>query len=170
MMTEPASPPARPVVRISSVLGEAYRTALEELLFFNPGQERLTAGIEESIARHGVPDIVTESGELQIRVGPLGRVQALFAMESAGERNDLVGVIIYCRLSLEELVILHVAVNERFASTGPRAHAGVVLRLFQTVRGVAARLKGVRTILMYQSEGPFRCHVGAAPRLSSVGG
>jgi hypothetical protein len=169
-MADSVSPPTRPVVRISSVLSDAYRTALEDLLFFNPGQERLTAGIEESIARHGAPDVVAESGQLHIRVGALGRVQALFAIESAGERNDLVGVIIYCRLSLEELVILHVAVGERFASTGPRAHASVVLRLFQTVRDVGARLKGVRTILMYQSEGPFRCHVGAAPRLSSVGG
>lgn len=166
------SPSARPgpSVRVSSVLSDSYRAALEELLFFNPGQRRLTAGIEESIARHGAPDVVAESGELQIRVGALGRVQALFALESAEDRERLVGVVIYCRLSLEELVILHVAVNERFASTGPKAYSGIVLRLFQTVRDVAARLKGVRTILMYRSNGPFRCTVGAAPKLSTVGG
>jgi hypothetical protein len=138
-------------------------------LFFNPGQQRVAAGIEESIARHGLPEVGAESGALEIRVGSLGRVQALFALASADGRDDLIGVIVYCRLSVGEMVILHIAVSERFASTGTMAESGVALRLFQTVRAVATRLKGVQTMVMYTSNGPFRCPVGPARKLSSVG-
>lgn len=143
-------------VRISSALEDSYRARLEELLFFNPGQERVAEGIEASIARHGLPEVAAERGLLHIGVGAHGRVQALYALEAREAQDELVGVIVYCRPSADEIVVLHIAVSERFASTGPMADVGVALRLFQSVRQAAARLKGVRWLSMYRGGGLVR--------------
>ena len=115
------------------------------------------------------PEVGTESGALEIRVGSLGRVQALFALASADGRDDLVGVIVYCRLSVGEMVILHIAVSERFASTGTMAESGVALRLFHTVRGVATRLKGCADDRHVHVERAVSVPVGPAPKLSPWG-
>jgi hypothetical protein len=158
----------RSQIRISSMLDDTYRDTLEKLLFFNPGQHRVTEGIEESIVRHGAPEVRSESGLLHIQVGALGRVQALFALEARKDGDDLVGVIVYCRASLEDMVILHVAVSWRFASLGPMAEAGVALRLFQAVRQAAARLKGVSAVSMYLRRGLVRLPVSSTTRAITV--
>jgi hypothetical protein len=149
MNATPGAPPA--CLRLSSELPDVSRATLEELLFFNPGQHRAVEAIVESIACHGKPEIRCEAGMLHIHVGELGRAQTLYVFDHA---DQLVAAIVFSRISYDEIVVLHVAVSEQFSSTGAMAHTAVVLRLFQAVREVAARLRGVKSIQMYHPGGP----------------
>jgi hypothetical protein len=136
-------------IRLVSALPQRHQSALEQLLFFNPGQEGATADIEESIARHGVPEIVVEGELLGVRVAAFGTVQTLYAVAELDGREELAGVVLYFRPAAETLLVLHIAVDHRFAATGGHADAMVVMRLFEAVRQVARRLKGVRHLTLY---------------------
>jgi hypothetical protein len=139
-------------LQFSSTLPESYRSDVEQLLFFNPGQLRATVDIQQSIARHGLPEIAVEQSSLHVIVGELGRVQTLFATAAAerdGAPGELAGAVVYFRAGVDRLVILHVAVSERFSSAGDRADQMVVPRLLQAVREAAKRLRGVRSVTLY---------------------
>jgi len=143
-------------LQLSSVLPAAFRPELEQLLFFNPGQERLRKGIQESIARHGVPQIVADQTTLRVQVGELGVVQAVFAIAELPDRASLVGAVLYHRASTEEIVVLHIAVDQHFTAAGNSSDTLLVMRLVDSLRQSARCIKGIRWITVYAERGPLR--------------
>ncbi len=143
----------------TSSLGTEYREALEELLFFNPGQASALGAIMDALEAFGAPELYVEAERLRVKVGALAEVQSLFALD--GER--LAGVLVYARSGLERLVVLHIAVAGEYSARGPRADQFLVMRLIETLRRSARRIKGVEWIsLAYGARGSRDLRVGSA--------
>lgn len=130
------------MLQYTSILNAEYNNALEELMFFNPGQENALAAILDSIDTFGPPSVYIDSERLRVKVEKLDEVQTLFALDD----NKLVGVMIYSRLLAECLSVIHIAVNEDYASTGINANRMLVMRMLDLVRNNARRIKGVKTL------------------------
>lgn len=124
------------------------KEALEELLFFNPRQHRVRAGIVNSLEKFGHPRLVeTESG-LSIRVGTQ-EGQTLFAFDRSRRAKDPVGLVVFIKTSPSDIAIMHVAVHPDYALRGNEAGVGLGVTLIEKVKEIAARIVGVQRIVFF---------------------
>jgi hypothetical protein len=136
----------------SSKAPKQSRAALEELLFFNPRQFRVRAGIVNSLNRFGHPRLEDTADGLVVRVGD-HEAQTLFAFDRDRRSHDPVGVVVFLRTSPVEIAIMHVAVHPDYALQGRHGGTGLGLALIEQVKGIAARIVGVqRIVFFYRSE------------------
>jgi hypothetical protein len=143
-----------------SSLPAAHHRALEELVFFNPRQRAAEAGIAQAVELYGAPAIVDEGAGLRVVVGKRTDVQCLFALVAAPGELQLAGIVMYLRVSTEEIVVLHIGVAERFCRSR-RSGLEVVSALVRTVRTAARRLRGVESLTMLYLQGrQFRIAIG----------
>jgi len=140
-------------IGFTSVLGSEYLEDLERLLFFNPQQNKTITGISESIADYGVPNVYVDQGRLRIRLENLPGAQTVFVLEDSSNTPVLVGVMIYSRIDLENLVLLHIAVREEYSRFGSRADVGLVNKMMGQMRVIARKLNGVRSIHLKYTKG-----------------
>jgi hypothetical protein len=152
-----------------SRLSPSHHRALEELVFFNPRQRDAEAGITEAVDLYGPPAIVSDETGLRVVVGKRNDVQCLFALAPAAAGLELAGIVIYLRISSEEIVVLHIGVADGYCRSR-RSGLEVVSALVRTVRAAARRLRGVERLTMLYLQGrQFRIAIGAAaPRLATV--
>jgi hypothetical protein len=132
------------MIRYTSTLKQEYGEELEQLMFFNPGQQAALAAIVDSVEMYGLPSVYADDGRLKIDVEKLDEVQTLFALD--GDR--LVGVLVYSRVEFERLVVIHIAVGQDYSSNGKIAQNMLVMRLLELLRNSARRIKGIETIRM----------------------
>lgn len=141
-------------ITITSKLGGGYRGALEELLFFNPQQQKVLAGIMHSIEAFGAPSITTDNNLLRIQVEGLKEVQTLYALTDAVDDPQLIGVIIYVRIDIENVIILHIGVREDYSTQGKHGDQMLVVRLVSELRMSCRFVKDLRYLhLMYGKNG-----------------
>jgi hypothetical protein len=144
-----------------SRLSPAYHRALEELVFFNPRQRDAEAAITEAVDLYGPPAIVDDETGLHVVVGKRDDVQCLFALASADGGRELAGIVMYLRVSSEEIVVLHIGVADAYCRSR-RSGLEVVSALVRTVRAAARRLRGVERLTMLYLQGrQFRIAIGA---------
>jgi hypothetical protein len=144
-----------------SSLPAAYHEALEELVFFNPRQGIAAAGITQAVDLYGTPAIEDDGHGLRVVVGKRADAQCLFALaDGEGEPEELAGMVMYLRVSRQEVVVLHIGVAEAFCHSR-RAGLEVVSALVRTVRAAARRLRGVERLTMLYLQGrQFRIAIG----------
>ena len=130
------------MLRYTSTLKADYIEELERLLFFNPGQQDALAAIMDSLETFGSPSVYNDNGGLRVKVEKLDEVQTLYAMDD----ETLVGVLVYSRIMLDCLTVLHIAVNEEYSAHGKQAKSMLVMRMLDLLRNNARRIKGVETI------------------------
>jgi ribosomal protein S18 acetylase RimI-like enzyme len=141
----------------SSKAPKKCRPALEDLLFFNPRQYRVRAGIVNSLERFGHPQLEEAAGALSVRVGG-HEAQTLFAYDRDRRGGDPVGVVVFLRTSPAEIAIMHVAVHPNYALQGSRAGVGLGVALVEKVKEIASRIVGVQKIVFfYRREVVIRC-------------
>jgi hypothetical protein len=128
----------------TSILKPDYSKELEQLMFFNPGQQTALSAIVDSIEMYGEPIIYNDGERLRLKVKKFDEVQILFALDG----NILAGVLLYSRVSIERLVVIHIAVDEDYSSQGKFAKKILVMRMSQQLRESARRIKGIETIRM----------------------
>ena len=137
------------MLRYTSTLKPEYSEELERLLFFNPGQQDALAAIMDSVDNFGSPSVYTDNGVLRVKVEKLDEVQTLYAMDD----DMLVGVLVYSRVLLDCLTVLHIAVDEAYSVHGNNASNMLVMRMLELLRKNARLIKGVKTIrLMCNSQ------------------
>ncbi len=122
--------------------------ALEDLLFFNPGQHRVREGIIHSLQEFGHPRLHESNGSLSLRVGDQ-EAQTLFAYDRDRRGEAPIGVVIFLRTSPEEIAVLHVAVHRDYALQGKRGGLGLGVTLIEKVKEIAARIVGVRRVVFF---------------------
>jgi hypothetical protein len=132
---------------IRSSLDASYRGSLERLMYFNPRQREAESGIEEVIDAYGTPLIVDAAAGLHVVVGRRQDAQCLFALASTTAGLTLAGMIVFLRVSIEEMLVLHVAVADGFGRNR-RLSLEVVMTLVRSVREVANRLRGTKHLRM----------------------
>ena len=132
------------MIRYTSILKPEYSKELEQLIFFNPGQQTALSAIVNAIEMYGEPIVYNDGERLRVKVKNLDEVQALFALDG----EILAAVLLYSRVSLERLVVIHIAVGEDYSSHGKFAKKMLVMRMSQQLRKSARRIKGIETIRM----------------------
>ena len=70
-------------ITITSKLATEFESALEQLLFFNPLQQKILSEIMNSIEHFGQPYISTDNNTLRVQVEKLKDTQSLFALRHA---------------------------------------------------------------------------------------
>jgi hypothetical protein len=140
-------------IRISSVLPVSYRDELERIVFFNPEQSKVATPLVAAVGRYGVPTIIEETGRLLFRLRVFPEIQSLFALDESETPAVLVGVVMFVREQKDRMLLLHLAVHERYTAHGKHAGAGVALRLVAAVRSACARTKGIDSLcILYPGE------------------
>lgn len=140
------------MLRFTSNLKPEFSEELEQLMFFNPGQETALAAIMDSLEKFGAPSVYVDGGCLRVKVEKLDGVQTLFALDD----ERLVGVLVYSRISIELLVVIHIAVGLDYSSQGKFAHKMLVMRMIELLRSNSRRIKGIETIRVMFSDNQIR--------------
>ena len=130
------------MLQFTSLLKQEYEKELEQLLFFNPGQNSMLEAIVDAVERFGSPSIVVKNGHLAINVEKLDGVQTLFALDD----NRLVGILVYSRLSTDSLTVIHIVVDQDYSSDGKFAKNMLVMRMLELLRNCGRQIRGVKTI------------------------
>jgi hypothetical protein len=143
-----------------SRLSPAHHRALEELVFFNPRQRAAEAAITEAVDLYGPPAIVDDETGLRVAVSKRDDVQCLFALAPKAGKLELAGMVMYLRISTQEMVVLHIGVADAYCRSR-RSGLEVVSALVRTVRATARRLRGVERLTMLYLQGrQFRIAIG----------
>jgi hypothetical protein len=129
----------------ASTLSCRHEKALEALMFFNPQQKKFRNAVSLLVEYYGNPKIVKDGDRLRLQIGSSSIAQTLFCLDSPTD-GELIGVIVYIRESIEQLAIVHLAIEEDYLMSGCYGDRALALRLIQKVQEVGARLKGVEFI------------------------
>ena len=107
----------------SSRVPSQCRSALEDLLFFNPRQYRVREGIINSLEKFGHPRLEEGPNGLSVRVGDQ-EAQTLFAFDRDRSSSEPVGVVVFVRTAPADIAIMHIAVHPDYALQGRRKDVG----------------------------------------------
>jgi hypothetical protein len=140
-------------ITITSRLGTEFESALEQLLFFNPLQQKVLSRIMNSIEQFGQPYITIDNDTLRVQVEGLRDAQTLFALGHVKNVVTLIGVINYVRVDEENIVILHVGITEEYSAFGLNSNQFLLMRLIAELRALSKKIKGVRQLHMTYSKG-----------------
>jgi len=132
---------------LRSSLDASHRSALERLMYFNPRQHEAAIGIADVVDAYGTPIIVSDAAGLRVAVDRRPDAQCLFALTSTTAGLTLAGMIVFLRVSIEEMLVLHVAVADGFGRNR-RLSLEVVMALVRSVREAAHRLRGTKHLRM----------------------
>ncbi len=125
-----------------SKLKQEYQEELEQLVFFNPGQQSARDAIVDSLEKFGAPSIHTVDGYLRIKLEKLNDVQTLYALDG----DKLAGLLIYSRVSHEYLTMIYIIVDQDYSSHGKFEQKKLVLRMIMLLRKIARRIKDVKYV------------------------
>ena len=143
---------------LTSGLSADYYEALEKLLFFNSEQSHVLVQIEQAVAEFGMPKIVNDGGWLRIRLAQLDEAQSLYILQPVTPRPVLIGLLVYYRRSVSEMVVIHMALDEDYlAETGQTGDA-VLVEIFQQFRDQLKRIRGVDTLGVGYTGTRWRLH------------
>jgi len=135
-----------------SSLDPSFSGAVERLVFFNHRQREAESAIAYAVNTYGTPAMASDTQGVRVVVNGRDDAQCLFALASREGRLDLAGMVIYIRISREEIVLVHIATAQRHSRTR-QAALEVVMALVRAVRGVAHRLRGVERLSVLYLQG-----------------
>ena len=125
----------------SSSVSLDQRETLEQIFFFNKNQSKYYFNIKNLIELYGKPEIVEENKRLYLKLEKTD-CQNLFTTVN----NNLVGLVIYCRDSLDNIDLIHIAVDEKYSSIGIYADKSLVIQMINKLRMIALKIKDIKTI------------------------
>lgn len=139
-------------IHFTSTVPPRQRRSLEELLYLNANQRRVSDAIQDSIERYGHPRIIERDGLLSITLDRVAGAQVIFAQEG----EALVGVVVFTRQQPDRLVVVHIAVAPAFSAGGHEAPQMLCLRLIDQVRGIGRRIRGISWVDVMYGKGQTR--------------
>jgi hypothetical protein len=135
------------MLNFTSQLDQQYKEDLERLLFFNPRQHSVLAAIVDAVEQFGPPALIEQQGYIRVTVEKFDEVQAIFVLDD----EILAGVLVYARVSTESLVVIHLAVDQEYSSSGSCADQMLAMRMIGLLRSNARRIKGINDIQILYS-------------------
>ena len=128
-------------VSFSSTINPDQKEALERIFFFNKNHTEYYFDIKHLIESYGQPRIVEEKDMLYLNFEKID-CQTIFTIID----HNLVGLAIYYRDSLDNIDLVHIAVDEKYSSTGKYADKLLVLQMINKLKKNALKIKGIKTI------------------------
>ncbi len=138
---EPKSTIRENKVSFSSTINPDQRETLEQIFFYNKNQSEYYFDIKHLIESYGQPRIVEENDRLYLNFEKID-CQNIFTIID----HNLVGLAIYYRDSLDNIDLVHIAVDEKYSSTGKYADKLLVFQMINELKKIALKIKGIKTI------------------------
>jgi hypothetical protein len=136
-------------------------------VYFNRRQREAERGIAQVVEAYGAPIIVSDAAGVHVVVGRRQDAQCLFALASTAAGMVLAGMIVFLRTSIDDMVVLHVAVADGFGRNRGTS-LQVVMALVGSVRQVTQRLRGIKRLrMLYLSGERDQMPVTTAGRLNN---
>ena len=153
-------------IAFTSVLGGEHKQELERLLFFNDNQAKVSDAVMRVAERYGTPRVQVVGERLRVGLESV-QPQTLFAVRRTANGGEPVGVpvgvMVYTREE-DALVVLFLAVHEHYASRGPKADRRLLLRMTAELRGIARRVKGITSVVLFVGRStPTRISIARDP-------
>lgn len=139
--TEPRSIIRENKVSFSSTISPDQREALERIFFFNKNQAEYYFDIEHLIESYGQPRIFEKNNRLHLNFEKID-CQTLFTTVN----DNLAGLAIFYRDSLDNIDLIHIAVYDKYSSTGIYADKLLVFQIINELKKIALKIKGIKTI------------------------
>ena len=117
------------ITLFSSTINPNQRETLERVFFYNKNQAEYYFDIKHLIESYGPPRIVEEIDRLYLNFEKID-CQNIFIIID----HNLVGLAIYYRDSLDNIDLVHVAVDEKYSSTGKYADKLLVLQMINELK------------------------------------
>lgn len=136
-------------IYFTSMLKKSFRTELESILFFNPNQLGYLKDINASLETFGYLKVIEEHDNLKIIIPAFSDIRYLFALDSEKDDARLIGLLIFFRENIEEIIVLHVAVIGECSSLGVYSDELVVIRLINELKKICKRIKGIKYIKLF---------------------
>ena len=130
-------------VSFSSTINPDQRETLERVFFYNKNQTEYYFDIKHLIESCGQPRIVEENNRLYLNFEKID-CQNIFTIID----HNLVGLAIYYRDSLDNIDLVHIAVDEKYSSTGKYADKLLVLQIINELKKFALKIKDIKTIIV----------------------
>jgi hypothetical protein len=150
-----------------SSIHKKHRDTLERIMFFNDQQRRFEEQLTEVITKVGFPAIVEDGDFLRIVIGILHDCQTIAVYDGNEDEANLLGILVFYRQSIQEALLLYIAVCEECSSKGEYAGEKVLMRLFYRFREDMKKLKGLEKIIFAYSEDPRKNIEVFLPRAAS---
>lgn len=145
----------------TSFLDCGHRESLEQMLFHNGNQPKVSEGALGMIERYATPRVSEARNRLWITFDSGAEAQSLFVFEETGKKPRLVGAVVYTRED-DVLAVLLLAIDENYAHGGRRAGRNLFLAILKEIRGIAHRIKGIASIKLYLTKPPLTISVTGA--------
>ena len=129
--------------KVTSDLKASDEEALEKLLFFNRNQARIREALRQAIERYGTPKIRHEGDHLTLEIANIPQVQTLYLFHERAT-PALVGVVVYVREG-SVLRVIYVGLDPEHDYTA-RREDHLLLRIFDTLRNIGQRIRGVEAV------------------------
>jgi hypothetical protein len=142
-MTRTTAVPNDSDIHFRGALPLDCRETLEHLFFFNPGQLQYQSAIRRTVETYGMPVIHESSDRLTLRLDGATATETLFLLERCPKGEVLRGAMMFSRVPMDTLMILHLAVapGERSLPAGSATNwAG---RLVQKALEIAHQVRGI---------------------------
>ncbi len=124
-----------------STLELEKKADLEQLFFFNLNQPRFRSNILKIIELYGRPGIIEKDNSLWIESDKKD-CQNIFVTKD----EQLVGILIYYRNKPENIDLIHIAVDEKYSSTGKYANENLASEMIEQLKIIARKIRGIKTI------------------------
>ena len=128
-------------VYFSSTINPDQRETLERIFFFNKNHTEYYFDIKHLIESYGQPRIVEKKDRLYLNFKNID-CQNIFTIID----NNLVGLAIYYRDSMDNIDLVHIAVDEEYSSKGTQIDKLLVFQIINELKKVAMKIKDINTI------------------------
>jgi hypothetical protein len=114
---------------------------LERMFYFNNNQEKCCLNIIMAIELYGIPNIINKNNSLFIAFEKVD-CQNLFVIKN----GELVGALVFYRNKPENIDLIHIAIDEKYSSTGEYVDNILFLKMINELKKIARMIKGIKTI------------------------
>jgi len=117
------------------------KESLENVFFFNQNQMQYFEEIEYLISTFGRPFISEINERIYLKFEKI-ECQNIFASIN----NQFVGLGVYCRDSIKNIDLIHIAVEPEYSSRGKLYDKLIAIQIIGELKAISKRLKGVETV------------------------
>ena len=103
-----------------------------------------------------MPSITKDDGRLKVGTDRHSEVQTIFALERSKSTKNLIGVLLYLRVSTDKLVVLHVGIDGRYLASGSAGDRMLYMSLISELRSIARRIRGIAQLEILYGNGRTR--------------
>jgi hypothetical protein len=127
--------------KFKSTLDPDKIDVLEKILYFNDNQGECSENIIKTIELYGIPRVIEKNNSLLI-VFEETDCQNVFVTKD----DELIGVLIFYRNKLDNIDLIHIAVDEKYSSKGKYFDNFLFLKMIHELKNIARMIKGIKTV------------------------